>query len=231
MLYRKAVMIMLLRNKNKIKGNDNISNQIGTQNIYYQQPIYNDNKKYSPDERAIKILKETIEDEKSEYIIYVKTLSGRTIQCGNRFSVNSEELGEREMTYWEDSFENLLRYGFIGDVGTKGEVFKILKNGYEFYDANIKSEEEIKKNNNLKLNDIHIKILKMFRDSDYTLWDNQLSRFFKDNIDNEIAFNELLKNDYIERGLVFTSDGGCYNVNYLRKMEILKILKEYDINN
>ena len=71
----------------------------------------------------------------------------------------------------------------------------------------------------------------MFRDNDYTLWDNQLSRFFKDNIDNEISFNELLENDYIESGLVFTSDGGCYNVNYSRKMEILKILKEHDTNN
>lgn len=132
---------MAILNKSKIKGNSNITNQIETQNIYYQQPIIN-NPNYILDEKAIKLLKETIEDENNNYILYLKTLSGRTIQCGNgRFVINSENIGEREMAYWEDSFNNLIKYNFIADIGNKGEVFKILKNGYEYYDTAIKSKK------------------------------------------------------------------------------------------
>lgn len=217
---------MPIRNKSKVKGNNNITTQIETQNVYYQMP--NSSKaEYVPDERASKLLKETIEDESNNFILYVETLSGRTIQCGQgRFTVNSEAIGEKDMTYWEDSFNNLIKNDFIGDVGNKGEVFKILKKGYEYYDKNIKENDNDLKNNNFKFNKIHINILKMFRKNDYNLWDSQLVDFFKD-IDNEIAFNELLENNYIENGLVFTAEnGGCYNINYSKKMEILKILKE-----
>ena len=217
---------MAILNKSRIKGNDNITTQIETQNIYYQSPVTN-SAKYIPDEKAQKLLKETIEDEKNNYIIYVKTLSGRTIQCGNgRFTVNSEAVGEKEMAYWEDSFNNLLKYNFIADVGTKGEVFKILKNGYEFYDKNIlknKDKQEII----LELNDIHIRILEMLRENDYTLWDSQLTHFFKANIDNEIAFNELIEYGYIDNGLVISADKGCdYVLNSSKKKEVLNILKE-----
>ena len=217
---------MSILNKSKIKGNDNTTTQIETQNIYYQSPVIS-NSEYIPDEKAIKLLKETIEDDKNNYIIYVKTLSGRTIQCGNgRFTVNSEASGEKEMAYWEDSFKNLLKYNFIADVGTKGEVFKILKNGYEFYDKNIKKNRE-KEEKILELNDIHIKILEMLRENDYTLWDNQLTHFFRANIDNEIAFNELIEYGYIKNGLVFSSDNGNdYVLNSSKKKEVLKILKE-----
>ena len=72
---------MPIRNKSKVKGNNNITTQIETQNVYYQMP--NSSKaEYVPDERASKLLKETIEDESNNFILYVETLSGRTIQCG-----------------------------------------------------------------------------------------------------------------------------------------------------
>lgn len=217
---------MALLNRSKIKGNDNTTTQIETQNIYYQSPVMN-NEKYEPDEKAIKLLKETIEDEKNNNIIYVKTLSGRTIQCGNgKFTVNSEAVGEKEMAYWEDSFTNLLKYGFIEDKGTKGEVFKILKKGYQFYDKNI-VKNNAKQEKILKLNDIHIMIFELLRENDYSLWERQLSNFFKADIDNEIAFNELIDNSYIINGMVATgSDGILYCLNPTKKREVLNILKE-----
>lgn len=217
---------MKIKNISKLKGNDNNITQIQNQNIIYQQP-YISKSKYEPDENAIKLLKETIEDEKNNNIIYIKTLSGRTIQCGNgRYTVNSQAVGEKEMTYWEDSFNNLLKYNFIEDVGDKGEVFRISKNGYEFYDKYIGEKIE-KEEKTFELNDIHVGILEMLRDNDYTLWDSQLTRFFKANIDNEIAFNELIEYGYIESGSIISADKGSdYILNSSKKKEVLKILKE-----
>lgn len=217
---------MAILNKSKVKGNDNNTTQIETQNIYYQTTSPSSTN-YVPDEKAIKLLKETIEDEKNNVIIYIKTLSGRTIQCGNgRFTVNSEAVGEKEMAYWEDSFNNLLKNNFIGDIGTKGEVFKILKNGYEFYDKNL-GKDNVKEEKKLELNDIHIRIFEMMRENDYTLWDSQLTNFFKANIDNEIAFNELIDADYIVSGWVITAEnGGSFDLNPSKKKEVLNILKE-----
>ena len=221
--------IVGILNNNKIKGNENITNQIETQNIYYQS-ISAKKINYIPDDKARKLLKETIEDEKNKTIIYIKTFSGRTIQCGNgRFTVNSNSVGEKEMTYWEDSLSNLIKHNYIEDIGTKGEVFKITKNSYELYDKEI-LKEKIEQSNKLILNDIHIKILEMLRENDYAIWDSQLEHFFKENIDNEIAFNELLEHEYIENGMVILPGKGCdYVLNSSKKMEVLKILKEKNI--
>lgn len=217
---------MALLNRNKIKGNSNTTTQIGTQNIYYQTPAINKEKNIL-DEKAIKLLKETIEDEKNNYIIYAKTLSGRTIQCGNgKFTVNSKAIGEKEMEYWYDSFSNLIKYGYIEDIGTKGEVFRVLKKGYQFYDKNIAKNND-KHEKKLKLNDIHIRIFEMLRENDYALWESQLSNFFKTNIDNEIAFNELIENNYIVDGMVASVyDGNLYCLNSSKKKEVLNILRE-----
>ena len=83
-------------------------------------------------------MKETIEDEQNPTIIYVKTLSGRTIQCGSaRFSVGSASQTEREMSYWEDALKKLEDGDYITDIGYKGEVFKITKKSYDYYDEYI----------------------------------------------------------------------------------------------
>ena len=221
---------MAILNKSKVKGNSNNTTQIETQNIYYQSPMVK-NEEYIPDEKAIKLLKEAIEDERNNYILFLTTFSGKTIQCGyGRFSVNSEVVGAKEMAYWEDSFRNLVSNDFLIAVGTKGEVFNISKKGYDFYDKYILKDNEKNdkdKKDVLTLNKKHIDILKMLRENNYSIWESQLIRMFKADIDNEIAFNELMEYGYIEDGIVVSSeDGSNYILNPSKKKEVLQILKE-----
>lgn len=221
---------MAILNKSKVKGNSNNTTQIETQNIYYQSPMVK-NEEYIPDEKAIKLLKEAIEDERNNYILFLTTFSGKTIQCGyGRFSVNSEDVGAKEMAYWEDSFRNLINNNFLIAVGTKGEVFNISKKGYDFYDKYIlkdKEKNDKDKKDVLTLNKKHIDILKMLRENNYSIWESQLIRLFKADIDNEIAFNELMEYGYIEDGIVVSSeDGSNYLLNPSKKKEVLLILKE-----
>ena len=123
------------KNEINIKGDDNIVNQIEKQVSLYN---FINSKEYIPNEYASKLLKKTIEDEQNPTIIYIKTLSGRTIQCGSaRFSVGSASQTEREMSYWEDALKKLEDNDYITDVGYKGEVFKITKKGYDYYDEYI----------------------------------------------------------------------------------------------
>lgn len=123
------------KNEINIKGDDNIVNQIEKQVNLYN---FINSKEYIPNEYASKLLKKTIEDEQNPTIIYIKTLSGRTIQCGSaRFSVGSASQTEREMSYWEDALKKLEYNDYITDVGYKGEVFKITKKGYDYYDEYI----------------------------------------------------------------------------------------------
>lgn len=123
------------KNEINIKGDDNTVNQIEKQVNLYN---FINSKEYIPNEYASKLLKETIEDEQNPTIIYVKTLGGRTIQCGSaRFSVGSASQTEREMSYWEDALKKLEDNDYITDVGYKGEVFKITKKGYDYYDEHI----------------------------------------------------------------------------------------------
>lgn len=123
------------KNEINIKGDDNIVNQIEKQVNLYN---FINSKEYIPNEYASKLLKKTIEDEHNPTIIYIKTLSGRTIQCGSaRFSVGSASQTEREMSYWEDALKKLEDNDYITNVGYKGEVFKITKKGYDYYDEYI----------------------------------------------------------------------------------------------
>lgn len=119
--------------ENKIKGDNNKVLQVD--NLYLNQNVQDN---ILLDDKAIKLLKETVEDEQNPRIIYIKTLSGRAIQCGNsKFSANTASLNEREMTYWEDALDSLIKGGYIKDVGYKNEIFKVTKKGYDYYDSNI----------------------------------------------------------------------------------------------
>lgn len=123
------------KNEINIKGDDNIVNQIEKQVNLYN---FINSKEYIPNKYASKLLKETIEDEQNPTIICAKTFSERTIQCGSaRFSVDSASQTEREMSYWEDALKKLEDNDYITDVGYKGEVFKITKKGYDYYDEYI----------------------------------------------------------------------------------------------
>ena len=117
----------LLYASEKVENQCNIYNLFSTSN-------------YVPDEYACKLLKETIEDEQNPRIISTRTFGGHSIQCGScKFSVSSASQSEREMSYWEDALDKLEKYDYISAVGHKGEVFKITKKGYDYYDSNIKN--------------------------------------------------------------------------------------------
>ncbi len=132
---------MLEKNKTEINGNDNNVEQIDKQVNYYLNgiPVSFQSVSYVPDKYASELLKAAVEDEQNPRIMFVKTLGGNTIQCGScKLSISSTSKTEREMSYWEDALKNLERYGYIEDVGYKGEVFKVTKKGYEFYDSLVK---------------------------------------------------------------------------------------------
>ena len=117
----------MIRNKNKIKGDNNSTTQVTTQNNYYQT-VFKPEADYIPDEKACSILKSTIEDENSPYIFYTSNFDGRKIQCGHgKLIIQSSAVGEMEMTYWEDSLNMLCQFGYIGKENVKGDLYKILK--------------------------------------------------------------------------------------------------------
>lgn len=89
------------------------------------------------DEKSEKILEEAVES--NNEIIMITTFSGVTIQCGsNCFCVITASVGEREMVYWKDALNELSKIGMIEQVDYKGEIFKVRKSGYEYYDKYIK---------------------------------------------------------------------------------------------
>ncbi len=217
--------------KSEIKGNDNNTTQIGVQNNNYHANIKTSIKEeivkdFKVDDKAFDLLKNTIEDEKNNIILLVKDLIGTHIQCGSgKLSISSNNVSAREMTYWEASFKEIVANGLIADIGHKGEVYKVTKRGYEYYDNNIKV---IKNSNEFNFEDLHIEIIKMFKENDDTLWDSQLKRYYKGDYDKEIAFEELKTAEYIVDGGVGSfEDGWSYNLNPSRRIEILKLLKEW----
>lgn len=212
----------MIRNKSKIKGDNNLTTQVTTQNNYYQT-VLNPEVEYLPDEKAILILKSTIEDENSPYIFYTLSLDGRKIQCGHgKLIIQSSDVGEMEMTYWEDSLNMLCQYGYIGMENNKGDLYKILKKGYDYYKNHLIDNKEANFNFGLR----QIRILKLFRKNDYCLWDSDLKPLFDEDIDNEIEFNELISEGFIEEGnITVPSKGSSYLINPSKKIEILKALK------
>lgn len=214
--------------RSEIKGDSNKTTQIGVLKSYN---FYTDSRSKETkieelklDEKACEILKNVVEEE-NDRIIVIKDFSGKHIQCGNaKFSVSSKIVGEKEMAYWESSLDDLINNDLIVDVGHKGEVFKVTKRGYEFYDYYGLSKS---KSETFKFNNFHIEIIKMFKDNDETMWDSQLKKYYNDDYDKEIAFEELKEAGYIVDGMVGSfNDGWCYNLNSAKKLEILKLLKE-----
>jgi len=65
-------------------------------------------------------------------ILKATTMEGLIIQIGNK------QFGEmnnpRSEAIWEDALDLLVRYGLIGGIGRKGQVFKVTRSGYEYVD-------------------------------------------------------------------------------------------------
>lgn len=217
--------------KSDIKGNSNSTTQIGVQNNNYhisaKARVKQENiKELKLDNKAFELLKNTIEDESNATIMLVKDFDGTHIQCGSaKFSVSSRSVGEREITYWEAALNDLIVNELIVDVGHKNEVFKVTKRGYEYYDNEMKISSKC---DGFIFNSLHIEIIKMFKENDDSLWDSQLKKYYKGDYDKEIAFEELKDAGYIVEGGVGTfDDGWSYELNSSKKIEILKLLKEW----
>ncbi len=65
-------------------------------------------------------------------ILKVTVMEGLIIQVGNKHF--GEMNNPRSEAIWKDALDLLLRYGLIGEVGRKGQVFKVTRSGYEYVD-------------------------------------------------------------------------------------------------
>ena len=82
-------------------------------------------------EEAMAILREAA---KADCWIYIlRTLGGVRIQIGGK--IMNQDQKPRTIARWEGGLEELQRYRYIKDVGYKGEIFKITKEGYDAADA------------------------------------------------------------------------------------------------
>lgn len=90
-----------------------------------------------------------------------------------------------------------------------------------------RKNDAINNDESFKLNTNHIDFLIKFRESEYGIWENNINKIINNDIDKEIAFNELINFKYIKEGRVYSADQGAYyTINNDKKAEILKILKD-----
>ncbi len=122
-------------NNSNVDGNFNYLYQI--ENLYMIKSEMDFKNVSKMNEKSEKILKEAVEG--NNEIFMFKSYDGFTIQCGNNgFCVTTASVGEREMVYWKDALDELLKLDMIEQVDYKGELFKVRKSGYEYYDKYIK---------------------------------------------------------------------------------------------
>lgn len=82
-------------------------------------------------EEAMAILQEAA---KADCLIHIlRTLGGVRIQIGGKVMNQDQKL--RTIARWEGGLEDLQRCRYIKDVGHKGDVFKVTKEGYDAADA------------------------------------------------------------------------------------------------
>lgn len=90
-----------------------------------------------------------------------------------------------------------------------------------------RKNDAINNDERFKLNTSHIDFLIKFRESEYGIWENDINKIINNDIDKEIAFNELINFKYIKEGSVYSADKGAYyTINNDKKAEMLKILKD-----
>ncbi len=83
-------------------------------------------------ELAIEILRNAAED--GGEILWLKTITGPIIKSGNN---NYTPASHREEAELENAIETLERNGYIKATSYKREIFKVTKEGYDYYDSQI----------------------------------------------------------------------------------------------
>jgi hypothetical protein len=115
---------------------DNFNQSISGTNVYNNNYFCKENNEWDPDLMAKTLLKKIIEG-KENTILYIRNIGCESLQCNSgNFSVNTVSVGQNEMSRWIASFNNLIKYEYIYDAGTKGQVYKVSSKGYDYYDKN-----------------------------------------------------------------------------------------------
>ena len=70
--------------------------------------------------------------------MHLRHLSGEHIQAGGRGFVESGS--PRSAATWEGALRELVSEGFVQSIGVKGEMFKVTREGYDFYDSHLKEQ-------------------------------------------------------------------------------------------
>ena len=107
-----------VRNTTKIKDNVKINSNVIDQN--------------GLTELSIKILKDAVDS--NGQIIYLKTLSGLTIQSGDKSYKPNNPREEAEL---EDVIDKLESNELIRAIGYKREIFKVTKQGYDYFEQKV----------------------------------------------------------------------------------------------
>lgn len=71
-------------------------------------------------------------------IMHLKFLGGEQIQAGRRAFV--EDSNPRSAATWEGALQELVGKRFVQALGYKGEMFKVTREGYEFFDLHLKAQ-------------------------------------------------------------------------------------------
>jgi hypothetical protein len=70
------------------------------------------------------------------HIMFLKHLGGEHLQAGGRSFI--EDRNPRSAAVWKGAIDELRNERLIEDQGYKGEMFRVTREGYEFYDAHLK---------------------------------------------------------------------------------------------
>ena len=99
-----------------------------TQNEHFDDVVETETIIPQLSEEAKLILKEAVSDS-SGTILFLRTLSGTTIQVNQHNLISSNE--RREVARWEAAIQQLVGNGLIIARGAKGEMFELTAHGYE----------------------------------------------------------------------------------------------------
>jgi hypothetical protein len=69
-------------------------------------------------------------------IFMVRFLGGQHLQAGDRQFI--EDRNFRSAAIWEGVLDELERQGFIKAAGHKREIFRVTREGYDFFDSTLK---------------------------------------------------------------------------------------------
>lgn len=114
---------------NDMKNTTEIRNNVKNNSNNYIETNRNIVGQYGLTELSVKILKDAVDS--NGQIMVLRTLSGLTIQSGNKSYKPNNSREEAEL---EDVIDKLESNGLIKAIGYKREIFKVTKQGYDYFE-------------------------------------------------------------------------------------------------